>query len=89
VIFGLLVDISIAHEKTRVSSLAEYQDWPHVKSTFIFDQNRPLFNPFGGLHHIYMNQKSQEAYKKGLGEGLRKFIGVMQKDLKKFKETGG
>ncbi len=77
----------------------------------IYDQKHPLFNPLGGLHHIYVNLKGLETYKKrkvfpegtvivfdlleatedkgGYLEGDRKFIGVMQKDSKKFKETGG
>jgi len=112
-IFILLISFTLAFsaEKGRVAYPTGYRDWPHVTSMFIYDQKHPLFNPFGGLHHIYVNQKGLEAYKKGRGfpdgtvivfdllevtedkgaylEGGRKFIGVMQKDSKKFKETGG
>lgn len=103
--------LGIAQEKTKVAYPAGYRDWTHVKSMIIFDQKHPLFNPFGGLHHIYVNKKGLEAYRKGGAfpsgtiivfdlleasidqgayvEGARKFIGVMQKDSNKFKETGG
>lgn len=112
-IFILFISLTLAFasEKGRVAYPAGYRDWPHVKSMLIYDQKHPLFNPFGGLHHIYVNQKGLDAYKKGGSfpdgsvivfdlleatedkgayvEGGRKFIGVMQKDSKKFKETGG
>ncbi len=113
VILSLFVTVTIAsaQEKKGVSYPTRYRDWPHVKSMLIFDQKHPLFNPFGGLHHIYVNAKGLSAYKKGGAfpdgtvivfdllearvdqgayvEGARKFIGVMQKDSKKFKDTGG
>lgn len=88
-----------------------YRGWHHVKSMLIYDAKHPLFNPFGGIHHIYVNKTGLEAYRKGgtfpdgtiivfdlleakdengtYVEGQRKLIGVMYKDLKKFKETGG
>ncbi len=48
----------------------KYRKWNHVKSMVIFDQKHPLFNPFSGIHHIYVNDKGFEAHKK---EGDRKF----------------
>jgi hypothetical protein len=113
IIFIILIAVTLvfAQEKKSVSYPTGYRGWTHVKSMLIFDQNHPLFNPFGGLHHIYVNAKGLSAYKKGgnfpdgtlivfdlleanmdqgaYAEGPRKFIGVMQKDSKKFKETGG
>lgn len=107
----IMVTPVFAQEKKGVSYPTGYRDWTHVKSMLIFDQKHPLFNPFGGLHHIYVNAKGLSAYKKGgtfpdgtlivfdlleanmdqgaYIEGPRKFIGVMQKDSKKFKGTGG
>jgi hypothetical protein len=107
----LSANLSLAQEKAKVAYPVGYRDWPHVKSMLIHDTKHPLYNPFSGLHHIYVNKKGLEAYKKGgpspdgtiivfdlleatvdqgaYVEGARKFIGVMQKDSKKFKETGG
>jgi hypothetical protein len=113
IIFLILITVTLvfAQEKKGVSYPTGYRDWTHVKSMLIFDQKHPLFNPFGGLHHIYVNPKGLSAYKKGGNfpdgtlivfdlleanmdqgayvEGLRKFIGVMQKDSKRFRETAG
>jgi hypothetical protein len=113
VVFLLLISVTLvfAQEKKSVSYPAGYRDWTHVKSMLIFDEKHPLYNPFGGLHHIYVNAKGLTAYRKGgpfpdgtvivfdllearmdqgaYVEGSRKFIGVMQKDSRKFKETAG
>ena len=111
--FSVLIIFTIvfAQEAAKVSYPTGYRDWAHVKSMLIFDQKHPLFNPFGGLHHIYVNGKGLNTYKEGgpfpdgsiivfdlleanleqgaYLEGSQKFVGVMQKDSKKFKETGG
>lgn len=106
-----VASFAVSQQKSKVAYPTGYRDWPHVKSMLIFDQKHPLYNPFGGLHHIYVNKKGLETYKKGgtfpdgtvivfdlleatvdqgaYIEGPRKFIGVMQKDSKKFQETGG
>ena len=113
VTFLLLISVTLvfAQEKKGVPYPTGYRDWTHVMSMLIFDEKHPLYNPFGGLHHIYVNTKGLTAYRKGGSfpdgtvivfdlfeakmdqgayvEGSRKFIGVMQKDAKKFKETGG
>ncbi len=41
-----------------------YRAWPHVKS-MVLQQGHPLFDTFGGLHHIYANAKALEAMKAG------------------------
>ena len=38
--------------------LPDYRAWPHVKSMAIYDQKHPLFAAFGGLHHVYANEKA-------------------------------
>lgn len=86
-----------------------YRDWTHVKS-MVISPGHPLYESFGGIHHIYANKKAMEGYAKGkfpdgavivfdlleaksadnaLTEGARKVVGVMHKDAKKWKETGG
>lgn len=87
-----------------------YRQWQHVKS-MVIQQGHPLFDAFGGIHHIYANKKAIKGYmeKKGfpdgsvivfdlldakvdnnaIVEGNRKVVGVMVKNSKKFKDTGG
>jgi hypothetical protein len=38
-----------------------YRDWHHVKSMVIED-GHPLFASFGGVHHLYANDKAMQGY---------------------------
>jgi hypothetical protein len=42
----------------------KYRNWHHVKSMVIFDEKHPLYNPFNGIHHVYVNKKGLETIKK-------------------------
>lgn len=37
-----------------------YRDWTHVKS-MVIQQGHPLFETFGGIHHIYANDTAIKA----------------------------
>lgn len=87
-----------------------YRQWTHVKS-MVIQQGHPLADAFGGIHHIYANDKAMQGYRKGgpfadgavivfdllearsgggaIEEGPRKVVGVMVKDAKRWKATGG
>jgi Cytochrome P460 len=86
-----------------------YRQWTHVKSMTI-NQGHALYDAFGGIHHLYANQKAEQGYKSGkfgdgsvivfdlleakaadntVQEGARKVLGVMHKDSRKYKDTGG
>lgn len=39
-----------------------YRDWHHVKS-MVIGQGHPLYGAFGGIHHIYANDKALEGYR--------------------------
>lgn len=86
-----------------------YRHWTHVKS-LILESGHPLYEAFGGLHHIYANERAMQGYKRGkfpdgavivfdllevdrggnaIAEGPRKIVGVMQRDARRFKDTGG
>jgi hypothetical protein len=86
-----------------------YRDWHHVK-TMVIDHNHPLFEAFGGIHHLYANKKALAGYRSGkfgdgsvivfdlleaqskdgaVTEGARKVVGVMRKDSRKYRGTGG
>jgi hypothetical protein len=41
-----------------------YRDWHHVKS-MVIEEGHPLHSAFGGIHHIYANDKALEGYRKG------------------------
>ena len=41
-----------------------YQDWRHVKS-MVISQGHPLFEAFGGIHHIYANDAAVKGYAAG------------------------
>ena len=112
-IIGILstgIVLSEEIKKPAVKYPDGYRDWTHVKS-MVIQQGHPLYDSFGGIHHIYANQKALESMKSGkpypdgavlifdlleaksennsIVEGPRKVVGVMQKDSKKFANTGG
>jgi len=39
-----------------------YRQWTHVKS-MVIQQGHPLFDAFGGIHHIYANEQAMRAYR--------------------------
>jgi len=41
-----------------------FQKWRHVKS-MVIQEGHPLFAAFGGIHHIYANDKAVEGYAAG------------------------
>ncbi|ACD66903.1 MAG TPA: cytochrome C [Sulfurihydrogenibium sp.] len=47
-----------------------YRNWHHVKSMVIFDEKHPLYNPFNGIHHVYVNDKGLNSIK---NQNNRKF----------------
>ena len=106
----LLPVIAAGQDGKQVSYPEGYRQWAHVKS-MVIEKGHPLYESFGGIHHIYANKKALDALTKenpfpdgavlifdlleaksednAIIEGPRKVIGVMQKDSKKFPETGG
>ena len=49
---------------TEVPYPEDYRDWHHVKSMLI-EEGHPLFASFGGIHHLYANDKAMEGYRSG------------------------
>lgn len=41
-----------------------YRGWTHVKS-MVIQQGHSLYESFGGIHHLYANDKALEGYNKG------------------------
>ena len=42
-----------------------YREWVHV-SSMVIEPGHPLFDSFGGLHHLYANAKAMEGYRSGI-----------------------
>ena len=48
----------------QVAYPEDYRSWAHVKSMVILDGHEH-FNAFGGIHHVYANDKALAALKQG------------------------
>jgi hypothetical protein len=68
VVIGVLAIISIAYPEESKKALVKYPDdyrkWTHIKS-MVIQQGHPLYDSFGGIHHVYANEKALKALKKG------------------------
>lgn len=42
----------------------DYRHWTHVK-TLILQEGHPLYESFGGIHHIYANDEAMKGYQTG------------------------
>jgi hypothetical protein len=68
---GFLLSISLGaialsgeSNQQKVNYPKDYRNWTHVKS-MVIQQGHPLFEAFGGIHHIYANEKALEAMTSG------------------------
>lgn len=87
----------------------DYRGWRHVKS-MVIQPGHPLYDSFGGIHHLYANPKAVQGYRSGrfpdgavivfdlleakadgnaIVEGARKIVGVMHRDQRQYRDTGG
>ncbi|HEX7012696.1 MAG TPA: cytochrome P460 family protein [Steroidobacteraceae bacterium] len=56
--------VAVAADAPSVDYPEGYRDWTHVKS-MILNPGHPLYDSFGGIHHIYANEKAMEGYRTG------------------------
>lgn len=109
-LFGGMALAAFAAEPPPVPYPEGYRQWQHVKS-MVIQPGHPLYESFGGIHHIYANKQAMEGYRRGgkfpdgavivfdlleakaadnaITEGERKVVGVMHKDSRRYRETGG
>lgn len=74
---------ALAADPAPVAYPEGYRQWTHVKSMAI-NQGHPLFEAFGGIHHLYANKKAVEGYRKGkFADGS-----IIVFDLLEAKSTG-
>lgn len=55
---------STANQAPEVPYPAGYRDWHHVRS-MVIQKGHPLFESFGGIHHLYANKLARQGYAKG------------------------
>ncbi len=75
-----------AAEAPKVKYPEGYRGWLHVKSMVIHDKAHPLFEAFGGIHHVYVNPTGAKA---GRGDGAYPDGTVLVFDLLDVKNEGG
>ncbi|MCB1800186.1 MAG: cytochrome P460 family protein [Gammaproteobacteria bacterium] len=61
---GMVCTIAALADDNAVPYPEGYRDWHHVKSMLI-EQGHPLHAAFGGIHHIYANDKALAGYRAG------------------------
>lgn len=60
----ILAQTSITLAAGPVPYPAGYRDWHHVKS-MVIQPGHPLYESFGGIHHLYANPKAMRGYQTG------------------------
>jgi hypothetical protein len=60
-----LAAIAFAQTSTPVPYPEGYRHWTHVKS-MVIEQGHPLFEAFGGIHHLYANDQAMRGYRSGM-----------------------
>lgn len=64
-LLGLVPLAAVAADTpATVAFPAGYRDWRHVKS-MVIEPGHALAETFGGIHHLYANEKALEGYAKG------------------------
>jgi hypothetical protein len=61
---GLLAATLAFADAGSVDYPTGYREWTHVKS-MVIEEGHPLFASFGGIHHLYANEKALEGYRTG------------------------
>ena len=64
VIGSALAASGAAPVKGGVAYPKGYRDWAHVKS-MVIEKGHPLFETFGGIHHVYANPPAVKGYRSG------------------------
>lgn len=62
----LLATATIGADVPQVPYPEGYRYWPHIRS-MVIQQGHSLYASFGGIHHLYANEKALEAYRNHTG----------------------
>jgi hypothetical protein len=60
----IVTGAAMSADTPQVAYPEGYRAWQHVKS-MIIEPGHPLYETFGGLHHIYANEAAMRGYRKG------------------------
>lgn len=60
----ILVLVALPVAAAEVPYPAGYRAFKHVK-TMVIEPGHPLYDSFGGIHHIYANGKAMQGYRDG------------------------
>ncbi len=58
------VTMTMAASPAEVPYPTNYREWTHVKS-MVIEPGHALHATFGGIHHLYANDKAMQGYKAG------------------------
>jgi hypothetical protein len=61
VILGITTATIALAAESEIPYPEGYRDWHHVKS-MVIEEGHPLYSAFGGIHHLYANDKAVEGY---------------------------
>ncbi|MBS0441309.1 MAG: cytochrome P460 family protein [Proteobacteria bacterium] len=61
---ALAASTALAADPPPVPYPKGYRDWTHVKS-MVIQAGHPLYESFGGIHHLYANKAALAGYAKG------------------------
>jgi hypothetical protein len=62
---GVVIGVSsLGADDARVPYPDGYRGWRHV-SSMVIEAGHPLYASFGGLHHLYANDKALQGYASG------------------------
>jgi hypothetical protein len=64
VLAAAILVVTLAAQTAEVPYPEGYRDWRHVKS-MVIGKGHPLFDAFGGIHHIYANDLALKGYAAG------------------------
>ncbi len=62
---GLGILYGQAQKSAAISYPTGYRGWNHVKTMVIFSKEHKLFDQFGGLHNVYVNDAGLKSLQEG------------------------
>lgn len=66
VVLALVAHSAGAQGGAKVKYPEGYRSWVHVKS-MVIEEGHPLYEAFGGIHHVYANELAHRALVEGKG----------------------
>jgi len=70
---ALLLGIAAGGSQNQVAYPEGYRSWYHVKS-MVLQPGHPLYEGFGGIHHVYANAKARKGLETGKYEDGAVFV---------------